>query len=295
MTRSWLPLVLVVALPATSSAQDAAVAVLGGHSRLALLEVADQGILDDAHLFSPATIEKAREKIRQLRHDYHCGVVVDTLSTAVPEAKPVKHWWTPIPKVNVDALAHSRAAELGVEGIYILICKEQQQVAVVVRSPKTEKEFGSKQRLALLKLLTQNLKTKPDETLLLALDQIRGDVSPAPPFVSGIGLWLMLSLVRLRLRKPEPFALTSESQTLASTTGLLACMFGTPAAYWITDRLFPQTGTAPVEHIGLEETPPTAAPVVQQEPAEDSPHDPYAEESAPFSEHAENETGMTVP
>ena len=308
MTRSCLPVLLLVfllaGLPAPASAQDAVPAVLGGPGDVALREIADQGILDDAHFFSPQTIETARERIRQIRREYHCAVVVDTVASALPgDAKPRNRWWSrgPAPKINVDEWALRRAQALGVEGIYILICREPQHVSVVVWPERFEADLGPKQRLGLERLLIRQLKTTPDDTLLTALDHIhvalRARHEPTPPtadlwllgvlLVGGVGSWVVLALVRLRLRKPQPFSFTGEPQTLGPTTGLLAGMFGTPAAYWITDRLFPQTGSATVETIGLEEEPPSETPAVAKDPGEEPLHGPFPDEPKPWAEHAE--------
>jgi hypothetical protein len=110
--------------------------------------------------------------------------------------------------------------------------------------------------------------------LLAALDRIRADLQahtePEPPsvplgplgvFIAGtVGVWLLLSAVRMRLRKPEPFSFTAEPQTLRLTAGLLASMFGNPCGYWITDRLFPHERADSSPEIVVPDTSPVETP-----------------------------------
>jgi hypothetical protein len=269
--RLSLLLLLVAVAPTRAAAEDAVSAVLGGTGRFVIAQVAAQGVLDDAHLFSPEAIAAAQDKVRQLRREYRCAVFIDTVS-GVPAADYKRaHSWN---SKTADAYFHewalSRSQEFGVEGIHVLICTEPRHIEVLVWPESYDAEFGPKERLGLQRMLTRQLKTKPDAALLQALEQIhvalRARYEPAAPSVdlmavgavllAGVGAWLVLALVRWYLRKPEPFSFTGEMQTVAPTARLLAGMFGTPAAYWVMDRELPQTDFVKVEPIAFVEEPP---------------------------------------
>jgi hypothetical protein len=193
-------------------------------------------------------------KIRQLRQEYHCAVLVDTVARApAGDRSQSNTWFARKADEYFHQWAHRRSEELGVEGIHVLICKQPRHIAVVVWPQRFEAQFNATDRSGIERLFRRDLVSAPNETLLGALDQIRVDLQknrePAPPslalgplgvFIAGaIGVWLVLAVVRRGLHKPEPFALTGESQSMRLNAGLLASMFGNPCTYWITDRLFP--------------------------------------------------------
>ena len=265
MRRSWLTfwiaLLAVNAVPANASAQAAAAAT-GTPYALALAQVVDGGVLDAAGLFTADGAAAARDKIRRLRQEYHCAVLIDTVNRAGGRLVAGQQGAR-----TADDFFHQWATEcsrqFGVEGIHVLICKQPRHVAVIAWPEVFDTEFNARDRTGIERLFRHNLITAPDATLLNALDQMRTDLAkhrePGPPdvafgplgiFIAGaVGLWLVLSLVRLRWHKAEPFAVTGPVENLRLTAGLLASMFGNPASYWITDRLFPHetAGDSPGE------------------------------------------------
>jgi hypothetical protein len=301
MTRSCpTPLfaaLVLAALPAAAAAQTSASAAAGAAFRLALMQSADDGVLDEAGLFSPAAIAAARDKIHQIRKEYHCAVLIDTVSRA-----PAADWskatsWSGHKRAEYfHGWAKERSRELGVEGIHILICKQPRHVAVVAWPERFEEQFSAKDCTDIERLLTRQLLRSPDETLLTALDRVRTDLEahrqPEPPsvplsplgvfIVGAVGLWLVLVLVRLWLRKPAPFALTGRPETVRLTAGLLAGMFGNPAAFWITDRLFPHETTGGSPRVARGDEPSAEAPAATEEMFQ-----PPANEPAFLPEHAE--------
>jgi hypothetical protein len=302
MTRSCptllLAALLLAALPAAATAQTSASAAAGAPFRLALMQVADDGVLDEAGLFSPAAIDAARDKIHQIRKEYHCAVLIDTLSRA-----PAADWskatsWSGRKRAEYfRAWAKERSRELGVEGIHILICKQPRHVAVVAWPERFAEQFSEKDCTDIERLLTRQLLRSPDETLLTALDRVRKDLEghrqPGPPsvplgplfaFIAGaVGLWLVLASLRLWLRKPEPFVLTGRPETIRLAAGLLAGMFGNPAAFWITDRLFPQERIADTRDPVQEDAP----PVQTASASKDLLSDRQEEDTGPRSEPAQ--------
>jgi hypothetical protein len=278
MTRSCVPLLLAAlalgAVPASAPAQTAAGAA-GVPLRLALAQAADDGVLDDAQMFSPETVKAARDGIRQIRKEYHCAVLIDTVSRApASDRAKATSWSAHTADLYFHEWATERSREFGVEGIHVLICRQPQKAVVVAWPERFSTEFNAKDRGGIERLLTRQLKASPNEALLAALDRIRADLhahtEPEPPsvplgtlgvFIAGtVAVWLLLSVARMRLRKPEPFSFTAEPQTLRLTAGLLASMFGNPCGYWITDRLFPHERTDCSREIVLPDAPPAEAP-----------------------------------
>ncbi len=90
-----------------------------------------------------------------------------------------------------------------------------------------------------------------DATLLGALNRVKaglreqaGDPDavrawPVAVLLSGgVGLWLLLTLVRRKLAERNPDAVLPGPAVPDRAAALLASQFGTPAAYWVCDRLF---------------------------------------------------------
>jgi hypothetical protein len=303
MTRPLLPLLLLpfalAVLPgAIAAAPPAAVAAVGGTYQAALAQAVDDGVLDDAHLFSAEAATAARDRVRQIRKEYHVAVFIDTVSKAPASGWSDANSWNGRKRDDYfHSWAKQRSQELGVEGIHVLICKQPRHVAVVVWPERLEADFGPKECKGVEQMFTRRLVAAPDETLLGALAQVRSGLEahrePEPPsvalgplgvFIGGaVGVWLLLGLVRLRLRKPDPFSFTGEPQTVRLTAGLLAGMFGNPAAFWITDRLFPHDTTGSSYEMLVEDVPAAAVPASPEEasPAAD------ADELDPMPEHAE--------
>jgi hypothetical protein len=303
MTRSRSLLVAVIALgvlPGAALAQTALPAAAGAPARLALVQFANDGLLDGAQVFKSETAPAARAKIEQIRKEYHCAIVIDTVAR-VPDAGWSKaHSWRGRTRDEFfQDWAKDRSKQLGVEGIHILICQHPKHVAVVGWPDSSETILTPEERTGIERLLTRNLAFAPDETLLMALDQVRADLQthrePQPPAVpvvplgifigAAVGMWLVLVMVRWRLHKRDPLALTAQPQTLPLTSGLLAGMFGSPCAYWMTDRLFAQPATAGPPDVEAGDAPLAETPTPTDEALRDAP----ADLMEPMPEHAEIE------
>lgn len=255
------------------------------------------GVVDDAGLFRPETLGRAEELISALRHEYHFDVRVETLAALPPdEQKALDALSRRKAKGRyVARISRERAEKAEVNGLYVLICTEPRFVQVVASPPSAEAYFSSYKQGQLRQLFEKRLagsragqgrddaagaavgfawRARPpagaDAALLDALAQVRaglrsqaGDpnaIGPWPVAVllaGTVGLWLFLTLIRNRLTgrahdegvlRPDP------------TPALLASQFGTPAAYWIYDRLFP----------GLHAAPPNPPPPPPELPADDS-------------------------
>jgi hypothetical protein len=278
MTRACFAAILAVSTLFAGSGSafaQTADAAAGAQYQLALASIAHDGVLDEARLFSADAAATARNKIRQLRSEYHCAVLIDTMARAPDSDRAQSNtWFARKADEYFRQLAHKRSDELGFAGIHVLICKQPRHIAVVVWPQQLEAQFNPNDAKGIERLFRRSLVSAPDETLLDAIDQIGVDLqknrqpgSPSLPlaplgiFIAGsIGVWLVLAAVRLGLRKPEPFAITGESNSLCLNAGLLASMFGHPSTHWITDRLFPHETTctsAQVQEAVTPEAPPS--------------------------------------
>jgi hypothetical protein len=245
-----------------------------------MVQVADDAVFDEAGLYSRAALAAARDTIRQIRKEYHCAVLVETVSHAPPgqSADLDFHNW-----------AKERSRQFNVEGIYILLCKQPRRVAVVVWP---EEHMGAKftpaDRAGVERLITRSWFRSQDRRLSAALDRVRADLEahrqvepqsvalgPLTAFIaSAVGVWLVLALVRLWWRKPDPFSFTGQPESVRLTAGLLAGMFGNPVTHWITDRLFPKE-TLPSQPDGqVEDVPPVETPSATAAALQDALSDP---------------------
>src|SRR5205807_7369629 len=79
-------------------------------------------VKDDGKFFTKEGLEKANKKIRELYQKYKKDVVVETLETLTEEQQ--KRLKEESAKRFFASLALARAKELGVNGVYIVICKK---------------------------------------------------------------------------------------------------------------------------------------------------------------------------
>jgi hypothetical protein len=127
-------------------------------------------IKDDAKLFSAEAVEKANKKIREIYSTYKKDVVIETYA-AIPadlekkfkdkgKAEFFKEW------------AATRGKELGLNGLYILICKEPRYLYMEVDT-RSKKAFKTSDGEKLKKTLFTAFKEKKYDTgLTEALDVV---------------------------------------------------------------------------------------------------------------------------
>jgi hypothetical protein len=298
LVRAGVTILLATVMPCAAVAQSALPATVGTTGRLALIQIANEGVLDDAQVFKTETAATARNRIHAIRNEYHCTVFVDTVNRAPDNDWRKANSWSPRTRAEYfQGWAKARSQEFGTEGIHILICQHPKHVAVVVWPERFDTVLTPKERTGLERLLERNLTSKPDATLLSALDQVRADLQarrePEPPsvplvplgvFIGGaVATWLLLASLRWHLLKADPLTFTAQPERLRFTAGLLAGMFGSPCAYWITDRLFPESATGSTPEMEVADLPATEMQAAASGPALESP----ADERAPLPEHAE--------
>jgi uncharacterized membrane protein YgcG len=135
-------------------------------------------VKDEAKFFSAEALERANKKIRQLYTDFACDVVVETVP-AVPADMEAKYKELGRDKFFLQ-WAGNRARELGVNGVYVLVCKSPGRVEVFLNGPASKRLFGAGARDQIVnKMLGPFRDKKFDEGLAAALDFIEATLKKA--------------------------------------------------------------------------------------------------------------------
>jgi hypothetical protein len=128
-------------------------------------------IKDEAKLFTPEFLEKANKKIKEIYSSSKKDLVIETYA-AVPEGKEApedakkrgeffKGW------------AEARMKELGVNGVYVLICKSPTYLYIDMDPDTNRKGFSGADRARMLKALIGSFKEKKfDEGLKAGIDVV---------------------------------------------------------------------------------------------------------------------------
>jgi hypothetical protein len=293
MTSSlWLPAVslTVVLLGAPPlPAQEALGGAVGTPAARAWDDLRDSPALavnDRAGFFSADAVTRARAAIRQFRRDYHRDLFIETFPH-VPDTdrKEVSGLWTRGRERYFADWATKRARAVGVDGVYVLVCKEPKHVHVLVYPDAPEQAFTADNAKTLRKRLEKQLPRSPDDALGDAVDFVRDTVKEnlaardaassaigigAVAWIVGVvlGLWLVLSLVRTVLHWRGGSA--SDPGHVGLTAGFFAGLFGTAAGHWVYDRLFRAHAPASPqpESDFLRPTPPRREPEPSEEPVD---------------------------
>ncbi len=213
------------------------------------------GVEDEAGLFKPETLEKAREQIQEIRDTFHLDLSIESIP-AVPAAdhrrvhgmssRELAHYF--------DKWAKERAAAAGVDGVYILICNDPKHVQVSVWPESRDATVPARDRERLRREMAHNLRKEPDQTLLHAIAEVRTTIQRHQPVeapstsstgvVLGVILaivisWVILGIWRAKLAVHDAADRAAEKVGRGPfMPGLLGGMFGAVAGHWIYDRLF---------------------------------------------------------
>lgn len=218
-------------------------------------------IRDEAKLFRAAAIEDAEQRIADIRRTYDCNLFVRTVASA---SLRQGHWFPFLrtPQVNrmLEEQAQQYAEESGLPGIYVVICTRPRDVHVIVRS-EGDPQFTHRDAEALRRMLARRLHDRGEDAALLALvDQVqrvlqdhanRGSSPASNDLVfagllgGGLGLWLLLRMIRFKMRTRQ--AATSWQEGSASDprtqtrerAAMFGALFGFPGGLWIYDKLYP--------------------------------------------------------
>ena len=253
MMRSLLPIALLVVLGngSLAFAQNALGGATGLTAPVALNDSPCLGVQDHAGLFSLSAVSKTREAIQQFRHEFHRDLVVETFAhVSAEDQKRLRSLNRKALEKFFGSWATRRASTIGIDGVYILICKEPREVYVLISPQTPEQPFTEDNARELRRSLERQLPKAPDAALTDAVALMRTTVSDnladrqssstsihyetIALLVAGfIGFWLLLSLVRSVLPKTD-----SDPHYVGRTSGFLGALFGTTAGHWVYDRLF---------------------------------------------------------
>jgi uncharacterized membrane protein YgcG len=128
-------------------------------------------VKDEGKFFSADALEKANKKIKDIYQKYKKDVVVETIaSLSADQAKKLEE----LGKVKFfRKFADDRAAELGVNGIYILFSKNPQHYEIVIDRETQKKAFTRANYQKLAETIVKRFKeSKFDAGLLDGLDVI---------------------------------------------------------------------------------------------------------------------------
>ena len=142
--------------------------IAGGGSAHAVFPPA---IKDDGKFFKADALEKANKKIKELYEKYKKDVVIETIASVPTDLE--KKFKEQGAKKFFASHAVERVKTLGVNGIYILVCKTPGYLQIEMDSDTRKKEFTNSDRAKVNKSFRKSLgDEKPDEGLAETLDAI---------------------------------------------------------------------------------------------------------------------------
>ena len=128
-------------------------------------------VKDEGKFFSAEALDKANRTIRQIYQRFEKDVVIETFP-AIP-ADLEKKYKEEEKASFFNEWARKRAVELGVNGIYILICKKPGRIEVEVGNQTRKKAFTQNDRDRLVQRMLSDFKEKKfDEGLLEGVEFI---------------------------------------------------------------------------------------------------------------------------
>jgi TPM domain len=216
-------------------------------------------IRDEAELFRADTLAKAEQQIGEIRRKYDRNLFVETVKSVPPSQRKWFHFLG-TRQVNriLEEQARKLADESSADGIYVVICNDPKDIHVVVR-PADDSLFTPRDGETLRRSIVRGFKDNDADQALLALvrqvqttlqtNTTRGQsTAVVSEFVlagligGGVGLWLVLCIVRYKMRARRAVRETEENaeEQARQTPALLGAMFGFPAGLWIYDKLYPR-------------------------------------------------------
>jgi hypothetical protein len=233
-------------------------------------------VLDHAKLFKPETIEQAARRVRDRLERVQGRVTADLGVETVAELpedlrKKVERARSRERNRLLREHAQERADEAGINGVFVLISQHPPDVRVVGWPRGREDEFTDYKRDQLRKLIARGIAADPDRTLLQAVDTFGLHLERIAPFdpaplrvlpalvVLGVllGVWVVLMFLRGRVASRD-----SDPAPPLYLPAMQSSLFGMPAGYWVTDRLFRLEEAATPQA-------PEPAPVIEPPPVEE--------------------------
>ncbi|NBO93478.1 MAG: hypothetical protein EBV06_14375, partial [Planctomycetia bacterium] len=200
-------------------------------------------INDRLKMFSPSAIRSATEKIAKLKELYDHELRIETLPDQLRMLDLQGVLYRRIREDRLRSWIRERAASSGMgHGLYIVITKNPPDIRIAGWPSETEERFLWSHRDELRASMRRHLRSNPDLALQDTLNHfadLLNETRSAPSPLATLGLctvigvscllWVVLCLVRRHI-----LGKTASIYPPAVQGGL----FGTPAAWWIYDRLF---------------------------------------------------------
>jgi len=125
-------------------------------------------VRDNAGFFSAGAVREADQIIRKIKADHGEDLLIETFAT-VPDgtARQVKEMDGGERNRYFERWAQRRAEEAGVNGVYVLICKDPGHVQVEVGNKTQRKAFTLGERDELMRLIRDRFKKKEYDAGLL--------------------------------------------------------------------------------------------------------------------------------
>src|SRR5262245_5155181 len=122
-------------------------------------------VKDEAKYFSDAALDKANKKVRELYGKYKKDVVVETFAAVPADMKKKLEELEEKKKDKgraefFDDWAKDRARQLGLNGVYVLVCKEPTFLYIHMDDDTRKKAFTVKDRDRLRKKLIEQFRDK---------------------------------------------------------------------------------------------------------------------------------------
>lgn len=119
---------------------------------------ASLGVRDDAHFFSPEAINQADQIIQQINARHHRDLLIETVPS-VPQDMAAQEQ-----SMGKDAFfrqwTDQRASQQGVNGVYVLICKNPSHLQAAVGNATAQRLFTTADRDELAKRMLASFKAK---------------------------------------------------------------------------------------------------------------------------------------
>jgi len=216
-------------------------------------------------------VAKAERAIGEIRTNYHIDLTVDTVRALPPSDHKWLYFWDRRQRNRfLENWARERAKAAGVNGVFVQICTHPRTVQVVVWPPEHGQKFTEADCERVRSFLVRRLQTgSPDDALLATVAKVSDllearatgqddeSLSASTVVVGAIlaglfGAWGALRSVRAAVgRRAAPDGGAQEkAERAVERPARLAALFGTPAAFWLYDKLFlklpPAPGAAPL-------------------------------------------------
>ena len=135
------------------------------------LAVYPPALKDDGKFFSKEGVEKANKKIRAIYENTKKDVIVETIATLTPDQ--VKKLEEDKPTKFFAKLTSDRSKEVGLNGVYILMCKKPQYLRMHMDPDTQKKMFTASNRTATIgKIVARFKEDEFDAGLLDGLKEI---------------------------------------------------------------------------------------------------------------------------